>query len=242
MGIFSRISDIINANINALLDSAENPEKMIRLVIQEMEETLIEVRTNSARLLAEKKELLRRNDRLVKQAEDWQRKAELALSKDREDLAKAALVEKATVNDVIEVVEKDLQKLEETLDKLTDEIEQLQLKLNDAKARQKTILMRTKATQNRVTVNRKLNDYSVEEAMNKMDYFEKKIEQMESQIEADAIGKPSLRDEFDELEMQDKIDQELAELKNKVKGGKVADKAPTAKEESPAKEANKDAK
>lgn len=234
MGIFSRISDIINANINALLDSAENPEKMIRLVIQEMEETLIEVRTNSARLLAEKKELLRRNDRLVKQAEDWERKAELALSKDRDDLAKAALVEKATVNDVIAVVEQDLGKLEETLDKLTDEIEQLQLKLNDAKARQKTILMRTKATQNRVTVNRKLNDYSVEEAMNKMDYFEKKIEQMESQIEADAIGKPSLRDEFDELEMQDKIDQELQELKNKVKGSTTKESAvkeSTAKEE-----------
>ena len=222
MGIFSRISDIINANINALLDSAENPEKMIRLVIQEMEETLIEVRTNSARLLAEKKELLRRNDRLVKQAEDWGRKAELALSKDRDDLAKAALVERATVNDVISVVEQDLHKLDETLDKLTDEIEKLQLKLNDAKARQKTILMRTKATQNRVVVNRKLNDYSVDEAMNKMDYFEKKIEQMESQIEADAIGRPSLRDEFEELEMQDKINQELEELKSKVKGGTVA--------------------
>lgn len=223
MGIFSRISDIINSNINALLDSAENPEKMIRLVIQEMEETLIEVRTNSARLLAEKKELIRRNDRLVNQANDWQRKAELALSKDRDDLAKAALVEKATVNDVIEVVEKDLQKLDETLEKLTVEVEQLQLKLNDAKARQKTILMRTKATQNRVTVNRKLNDYSVEEAMNKMDYFEKKIDQMESQIEADSIAKPSLRDEFDELEMEDKIDQELEALKSKVKGGDAAE-------------------
>jgi len=218
MGIFSRISDIINANINSLLDSAENPEKMIRLVIQEMEETLIEVRTNSARLLAEKKELLRRNERLVKQADDWERKAELALSKEREDLAKAALLERSTVNDVIFVVEEDLHKLEETLDKLTDEIEKLQLKLNEAKARQKTILMRTKATQNRVAVNRKLHDYSVEEAINKMDYFEKKIEQMESQIEADAIGKPSLRDEFEELEMQDKIDQELEVLKNKVKG------------------------
>ena len=217
MGIFSRISDIINANINSLLDSAENPEKMIRLVIQEMEETLIEVRTNSARILAEKKELLRRNERLVRQADDWQRKTELALSKNRDDLAKAALVEKATVNDVIAVVEIDLQKLEETLSKLTDEIEKLQLKLNDAKARQKTILMRTKATQSRVTINRKLNDYSVDEAMNKMDFFEKKIEQMESQIEADGIGRPSLRDEFNELEMEDKIDQELQQLKDKLK-------------------------
>ncbi len=232
MGIFSRISDIINANINSLLDSAENPEKMIRLVIQEMEETLIEVRTNSARILAEKKELLRRNERLVKQSDDWQAKAELAVSKNREDLAKAALVEKATVNDVIAVVEADLEKLEETLNKLTDEIEKLQLKLNDAKARQKTILMRTKATQNRVTVNRKLNDYSVEEAMNKMDFFEKKIDQMESQIEADTIGKPSLRDEFEELEKSDKIDQELEELKSKMK-------APEAEKPATEKKADK---
>lgn len=217
MGIFSRISDIINANINVLLESAENPEKMIRLVIQEMEETLVEVRTNSARILAEKKELVRRNDRLRQQADDWQRKAELALSKDRDDLAKAALVEKATVVDVMTVVEQDLLKLEETLDKLTEEIEQLQAKLNDAKARQKVIAMRTRATQSRVSVNHQLNNNSVDNAINKLDYFEKKIEQMESQIEADAIGRGSLHSEFEELEMQEKIDKELAELKAKVK-------------------------
>ncbi|GAB1264346.1 phage shock protein PspA [Aurantivibrio infirmus] len=220
MGIFSRLSDIINANINSLLDSAENPEKMIRLVIQEMEETLVEVRTSSAKLLAEKKELVRRNERLVKQAEDWERKAELALSKDRDDLAKAALIERETVNDLIEVVEQDLTKLGETLDRLTEEVEQLQLKLNDAKARQKTIVMRTRATQTRVTVNSKLNSRSVDDAIGKMEYFEKKIEQMEGQIEADNMGKSSLRDEFNELEMHDKIDQELQALKDKVKSRK----------------------
>src|SRR5690606_33807378 len=207
MGIFSRISDIINANINALLDSAENPEKMIRLVIQEMEETLVEVRTNSARILAEKKELLRRNERLQKQAEDWQRKAELALSKDRDDLAKAALVEKSTLNDLIEVVGQDLHKLDETLERLTEEIEQLQQKLNDAKARQKVIAMRTRATQSRVSVNQRLNDRSYDAAIGKMDYFEQKIEKMESQIEADSIGRPGLHSEFEELEMQDRIDK-----------------------------------
>ena len=174
MGIFSRISDIINSNINALLDSAEDPEKMVRLVIQEMEETLVEVRTNSARLLADKKELNRRFERLVKQSSDWQSKAELALGKGREDLAKLALIEKSEVNDIIEAIESDKAKLEGTLNKLTDDIELLQLKLNEAKSRQKIIVMRTRATENRVTVNRKLRDNGVDMAISKLDYFEKK--------------------------------------------------------------------
>jgi phage shock protein A len=216
MGIFSRISDIINSNINALLDSAEDPEKMVRLVIQEMEETLVEVRTNSARLLADKKELNRRFERLVKQSSDWQSKAELALSKGREDLAKLALIEKSEVNDIIEAIESDKAKLEGTLNKLTDDIELLQLKLNEAKSRQKIIVMRTRATENRVTVNRKLRDNDVDMAISKLDYFEKKIDQMESQMEADAIGNSSLHKEFDDLEVQDKIDQELQELKSRI--------------------------
>ncbi len=190
---------------------------MIRLVIQEMEETLIEVRTNSAKILAEKKELVRRNDRLLKQADDWQQKAELALSKDREDLAKAALVEKSTVNGVINVIEQDLDKLDETLNRLTDEIEQLQLKLNDAKARQKVILMRTRATQSRVSVSQRMKTSNIDSALNKLDYFEKKIEQMEGQIEAENLGHSSLHSEFEELEIQDKIDQELSALKTKMK-------------------------
>ena len=223
MGIFSRISDIINSNVNALLDSAEDPEKMVRPVIQEMEETLVEVRTNSARLLADKKELNRRFERLVKQSSDWQSKAELALSKGREDLAKLALIEKSEVNDIIEAIESDKAKLGGTLNKLTEEIELLQLKLNEAKARQKIIVMRTRATENRVTVNRKLRDNDVEMAISKLDYFEKKIDQMEGQMEADAIGNSSLHKEFDDLEIQDKIDQELQELKSRISDTNKAD-------------------
>lgn len=216
MGIFSRISDIVNANINALLDSAENPEKMIRLVIQEMEETLVEVRTNSAKIIAEKKDMSRQHQRLVQQANDWQAKAELALKKDRDDLAKAALLEKSAVNDVIETLEADLKKLDDTLNRLGDEIEKLQLKLNDAKARQKAIVMRTHATENRVSVSRKLNDGSVDEAMNKLDYFERKISQMEGHIEAENLTQRNLNDEFEQLTMADKIDQELKTLKEKL--------------------------
>ena len=216
MGIFSRISDIVNANINALLDSAENPEKMIRLVIQEMEETLVEVRTNSAKIIAEKKELLRREEKLLNQQQDWQNKAELALSKNREDLAKAALIEKASAKEAATIAGEEIAKLDDTLARLTDEIEQLQTKLNDAKARQKSLIMRTKATQNRVNINNKLNNSSVEEAISKLDYFENKIDQMEGQIEASTIGRNSLKDEFAELEMQDQINDELNALKAKL--------------------------
>ena len=216
MGIFSRLSDIINSNINSLLDKAEDPEKMIRMVIQEMEETLVEVRSTTAKIIADKKELARRNEKLAKQAQDWQQKAELALSKQREDLAKAALIEKAQVNEVIDLVKEDVHKLDESLDKLTREIEQLQVKLNDARARQKAMLMRHSATQSRHAVNSKLYSTNIDQAMNRFDHFERKIETMESEIEATVIGKKGIAAEFEALEKEGKIEQELAALKSKL--------------------------
>jgi phage shock protein A len=220
MGIFSRLSDIINSNINSLLDKAEDPEKMIRMVIQEMEETLVEVRSTSARIIADKKELLRRNSKLEKQVDDWQQKAELALSKNRDDLAKAALLEKSAVNDVMVLVQEDMQKLEDSLNKVSSEIEQLQTKLNDARTRQKTILMRHTATRSRHTVNSKLHNSSIDEAINKFDHYEKKIEVMEGEIEANEIGNRGISAEFDALEKEGKIDQELEDLKSKLKDKK----------------------
>lgn len=217
MSIFNRLSDIINSNISSLLDKAENPEKMIRMVIQEMEETLVEVRSGTAKVIAEKKTLSRRAEQLKKQALNWEGKAELALSKGREDLAKAALMEKSTINSNVEITEKDLQKLDETLDKLSVEIEQLQAKLNDARSRQKTIVMRTTATASRLNVNRQLHSYTIDNAMDKFEYYEKKIDQMEGQMDSIHIEQRGLQSEFDELEKQESIDQELADLKNKLK-------------------------
>lgn len=216
MGIFSRLSDIINSNINSLLDKAEDPEKLIRMVIQEMEETLVEVRSTTAKIIADKKELIRRNDKLARQADDWQSKAELALTKGREDLAKAALLEKASVNEVIALVKEDLVKLDESLNKLSVEIEQLQAKLNDARARQKAILMRVNATQSRRQVNATLHNTNFDSALNRFEHFERKIDSMESEIEATAYGKKGIAAEFDALEKEGKIDQELAALKSKL--------------------------
>ena len=217
MSIFNRLSDIINSNISSLLDKAENPEKMIRMVIQEMEETLVEVRSGTAKVIAEKKTLSRRAEQLKKQAQDWESKAELALSKGREDLAKAALLEKSNINSSVVITERDLAKLDGTLDKLSTEIEQLQAKLNDARARQKTIVIRTTATESRLNVNRQLHSYSIDNAMNKFEYYEKKIDQMEGQMDSIHIEKRGLQSEFDELEKQESIDKELEALKTKLK-------------------------
>lgn len=216
MGIFSRLSDIINSNISALLDKAENPEKMIRMMIQEMEETLVEVRSNTAKVIAEKKTVNRRIEQLRRQAADWENKAELALSKDREDLARAALIEKNSVLTTTEMLESELAKLDDTLEKLGSEIEQLQAKLTDARARQKTLLMRTSAAQSRVDVNQKLHNLNIDSALNKFEYYERKIDLMEGQVDSMDIKQRSLQDEFDELANQEKINQELETIKAKL--------------------------
>ncbi len=223
MGIFSRLSDIVNSNINAILDKAENPEKMVRMVIQEMEETLVEVRSTTARIIADKKELRRRDTRLEKQAQEWEQKAELAISKGREDLAKAALMEKSAVNEMIVTLNEDMGKLDTALDKLTVEIEQLQSKLNEARTRQKAILMRHDATESRQSVNSKLYDGSVEKAINKFEHYERKIDRMESEIEAFTISNNDVEAEFAALEKEGKIDAELESLKARLKD-KSADK------------------
>ena len=216
MGIFSRFSDIVNSNINALLDKAEDPEKMVRLIIQEMEDTLVEVRSSSAKTIAEKKELQRVVNRLQEEVADWQAKAELALSKEREDLARSALIERQKASDQAEAVAADIANLDEHISKLQDEVSQLQEKLADAKARQKTMLMRQKTVASRLEVKKTLDSNRINDAMYKFERYEQKIDTLEAQVEAYDLGKKTLKDEFAELAAQDKIDNELAELKAKV--------------------------
>jgi len=147
MGIFSRFTDIVNSNINAILDKAEDPEKMVRLIIQEMEDTLVEVRSASAKTLASKKEISSQIAKLQNEAQDWQAKAELAISKDREDLARAALQEKKKCDEHASTLLTELKDVDAQIAKLQDEVGQLQDKLVDAKTRQKAILLRQKNSQ-----------------------------------------------------------------------------------------------
>ena len=216
MGIFSRMSDIINANVNALLDKAEDPEKMVRLMIQEMEETLVEVRTQSARLIADKKEVGRQQARLQSEAAEWGRKAELALSKDREDLAREALREQIEAADQADLLEAELDQIAQSIDGLTGDVEALQLKLLDAKTRRKALILKSETAQSRKGVRRQLHDVNLDEAMSKFDVFERRIDELEGELEAYDIGKRSLADEIEALEADEEIDAALAALRAKV--------------------------
>jgi len=216
MGIFSRFTDIINSNINSILDKAEDPAKMVRLIIQEMEDTLVEVRSSSARTLADKKDLVRQIERFEKEATGWQAKAELALSKNREDLARGALLEKKKCTDSATSLNTELSHIEDHITKLQEDISQLQDKLSDAKARQKAILIREKTAQSRLKVKKNINTNKVNDALGRFDQYERKIDDIESQIESYDIGSKSLSDEISELETDDSIDSELAQLKAKL--------------------------
>jgi len=134
MGIFSRLADIVNSNINAILDRAEDPEKLIWLIIQEMEDTLVEVRSSAVRTIAEKKEVERRLATLEREHEEWQRRAELAVTKGREDLAKGALLAKARVAEASAALHHQHQQIEDALAKQNEDIGKLQAKLADARA------------------------------------------------------------------------------------------------------------
>ncbi len=222
MGIFSRFADIINSNISALLDKAEDPEKMVRLIIQEMEDTLVEVRSTSAKVLAERKEILRRIAKVQEQVQDWQDKAEFALSKDREDLAKAALLEKQKASDLAMTLEQELIVVEEQINRLKDEVNQLQEKLADAKARQKTIIMRKQTVSSRLEVKRQLDSNKIDNAMNKFEQYERRVEGLESQVEAYDLGNQrTLNDEFAALQAEESVNAELEALKAKIKTSKA---------------------
>ena len=183
MGVFSRLGDIINANLNAALEKAEDPEKMIRLMIQEMEDTLVEIRSATAKCLAEKKERTRLLKRLEQQKLDWEHKAGLALDKGREDLARAALAEKTALGDRIEHLAEELSMYDEQLTKYDDDIARLQAKLNDARARQRAIVMRHRSAQHQLKSKKQIHNDKIDNMLNRFDSAERRIDHIESEAE-----------------------------------------------------------
>lgn len=218
MGVFSRLSDIVNANLHSMLDRAEDPAKMIRLIIQEMEDTLVEVRSSSVKTIARRKQIERELAEVRAGLEEWAAKAELALSKNREDLARAALLYKSQLNEKAELLEEELKLVGEQLDKLDGDIRQLNAKLKDARARQRALVMRHQNAGSRVQAKRALDDAKLDEAKLRFTQFEQRIERMESEAEASDLGRDDGLDQaFAELENDEAVEAELAALKRKLR-------------------------
>ncbi len=223
MGIFSRTRDIIAANFNELLDQADDPSKMIRMIILEMEETLVEVRASAARTIADQKEMHRHTVKLDRLQADWGDKAQLALSKDREDLARAALVEKRKAGDMAEQLKAEITVLDDALRAYEDDIQKLQNRLREARSRQTQIAARLESAENRVKLRTLLSTERVDEAMARFDQLERRVDYAEGRADALRIAEgsapPNLADEIAALEGSDKIDEELAEMKRALGKG-----------------------
>ncbi len=213
MTIFSRITDIIGANLNALLDKAEDPGKMVRLIIKEMEDVLVEVRSTAARAIADRKDLLRRQQWHAAEADEWQHKAEVAVAKGRDDLAKRALAERNRSRDAAAAFDRELGLIGETLDKLNGDIGALLAKIKDAKTQQHAIAMRGQAAKTRLGLRRQLNDHNVDDAMRRFEQYERKMDDLEGQVESYDLGQKTLADEIADLEEDELVESQLAALK-----------------------------
>ena len=228
MGIFSRTRDIIAANVTELLDNAEDPAKMIRMIILEMEETLVEVRASAARTIANQKEMKRHVNKLEQLQADWTDKAGLALSKDREDLARAALLEKKKAADMADQLNVEINVLDDALRASEQDIAKLQAKLREARMRQNNIMSRLESAENRVKLRTMYNGDKVREAFSRFDLLERRVDMAEGRADAlgmaedergerKALGQRSLDDEFAALAGADKVDEELEAMKRALK-------------------------
>jgi phage shock protein A len=217
MGVFSRLTDIVNSNLNAMLDKAEDPEKIVRLIIQEMEDTLVEVRSRAARAIADKKEVDRRKAEFDLRAREWESKAELAIAKGRDDLAKGAIAAKRKAVEMADLFAKEHDAIDKSLDKANEDLEKLLAKLKEAKAKQRSLEIRRSTAEGSLRINRAVYDGRIDEAMARYERYERRIDEMEAEAESYVMGRPkSLEQEFRELESEDDVNAEFAALKKRV--------------------------
>lgn len=213
MGVFSRIGEIINANINSMLDKAENPKKMVRLMINEMEDTLTRVKSSAAEVIADRIRLARERDELEQRAEDWATKAALAVNKGRDDLAREALEQKLTYDQRAAEVDQKVTELEEVVRQYQVDIERLEAQLNNAFQRQRELQAKNKQVRNRKQVDSYLN---TQDAFNKFEQFNRRLDRLEAETEVMGYGQnqeQNLEQKFAELEQSSRIEAELQKLK-----------------------------
>jgi phage shock protein A len=214
MGIFTRFRDIISSNINAMLDKAEDPEKLIKLMIREMEDTLVEIKTACAGVMASGKKVQRQLEGNNARAQYWEEKAELAVNKGRDDLAREALIEKRKFINRITTLEHDLVEQDLLIEQYQDDIRQLEEKLRSARDKQRMLVQRHVHAQRKMQAQQELRRVDSSETIMKFDELENRIERMEAEADLVNFGKKtSLEDELERLSVDEEIENELQALK-----------------------------
>lgn len=214
MGIFSRLSDIISSNINVMLDKAEDPEKLVRLMIQEMEDTLVEIKASCAGVMATKKKVQRELDEILARAQQWAQRAQLAINKGREDLAREALVEKRRYRERAHALEQESVQCDALVEQYQTDMAQLEDKLSTVREKQRILAQRHIHAQRKKQAQQEIRRFESREAVMRFEQFENRIERMEAEADLVNFGrKPTLEDEFVRLEGDEEIEKELQELK-----------------------------
>ena len=217
MGIFTRFRDIVNSNIGAMLDKAEDPDKMIKMMIREMEDTLIEMKSSCAGVIANSKRIARRKDEVVALVGTWTERAELAVAKGRDNLAREALIEKRRFSEQIEALEKELTELNDLIEQYRNDIAELESKLESAREKKRSLIERHRHANGKKRAQQGIRRYNSTDAFERFDKLENRIDRMEA--EADLVNpktKPSLEEEFAQLATDEEIEKELASLKGKA--------------------------
>lgn len=216
MGIFTRVRDIINANINAMLDKAEDPEKLVKMMIREMEDTLVEIKANCAAAMATKKKIAREMEQVLDHAKNWGGKAQLAVDKGREDLAREALMEKRRFVERAEALENELDQAKALIAQYQDDIQKLEDKLGTAREKQRMLVERHRHVQQKRRAEESIRKFDTSSVLHRFEAFEERIDRMEA--DADLVNKyrrPTLEEEFATLEGDEELERELDELKQR---------------------------
>ncbi|GMU92870.1 MAG: phage shock protein A [Candidatus Hydrogenedentota bacterium] len=221
MGIFTRVRDIISSNINAMLEKAEDPEKMVKLMIREMEDTLVEIKASCAGAMATKKKIQRESDEVKRREKDWGEKAQLAVDKGREDLAREALIEKRRYRERAEAIEREAAHCDALVEQYQKDIMQLEDKLATAREKQRVLVQRHVHAQRKRQARENLRRADSADAFARFEGFEQRIERMEAEADLVNFGRKevSLEEEFAKLQGDEEIEKQLAELKAKKSSG-----------------------
>jgi phage shock protein A len=218
MGIFTRFRDIVSSNINAMLDKAEDPEKLISLMIREMEDTLVEIKASCAGVMANKKKLHRQMTQAQAQSKNWEQKAGLAVTKGRDDLAREALLEKRRYSERIGSLEQELAEMNGLVDQYQEDIRQLEDKLRAAREKQRLLVQRHIHANKKRRAQEDIRRMESSEAIVKFEEFENRIERMEAEADLVNYGRePALEVQFQELMVDAEIEKELQALKSTMK-------------------------